>query len=156
LNEEAGRLFMDDYEEYSRTARMITKIHALPANTKIKAKAPVDKYSNSSDNENCSNEETKEEVHISTSKFHFNNTNGLDVSMEEEKEPFQSLMNNSNRQKDAVIEEDSENYISKPGLEDFKNPSSDKAVLSGSSLFGGKGAGGAKKVKGKKKKMRRI
>ena len=30
LNEEAGKLFMDDYEEYARMARMMTKIHAMP------------------------------------------------------------------------------------------------------------------------------
>jgi ubiquitin-conjugating enzyme E2 S len=31
LNEEAGRMFMEDYEEYSKRARLMTKIHAVAA-----------------------------------------------------------------------------------------------------------------------------
>lgn len=31
LNEEAGRLLLEDYEEYAKRARMMTEIHAMPA-----------------------------------------------------------------------------------------------------------------------------
>lgn len=30
LNEEAGKLFMEDYEEYAKLAKMMTQLHALP------------------------------------------------------------------------------------------------------------------------------
>lgn len=30
LNEEAGKAFMDDYEEYAQHARLITELYALP------------------------------------------------------------------------------------------------------------------------------
>jgi len=30
LNDEAGKLFMEDYENYSRMAKLHTKIHATP------------------------------------------------------------------------------------------------------------------------------
>lgn len=34
LNEEAGRLFMDDYQEYARMAKLMTKIHAMQSKKK--------------------------------------------------------------------------------------------------------------------------
>ena len=30
LNEEAGKLLLDDYEDYAKHARLMTSIHALP------------------------------------------------------------------------------------------------------------------------------
>jgi ubiquitin-conjugating enzyme E2 S len=30
LNDEAGKLFMDSYEEYANRARIMTEVHALP------------------------------------------------------------------------------------------------------------------------------
>jgi len=30
LNEEAGKMFMEDYEEYAKHARLITELYALP------------------------------------------------------------------------------------------------------------------------------
>ena len=36
LNEEAGRLLLEQYDEYSRYARMMTDIHAKPAKSSSK------------------------------------------------------------------------------------------------------------------------
>eukprot|EP01041_Mallomonas_annulata_P009034 gene9034-18713_t len=33
LNDEAGKLFMDSYEEYARRAKLMTEVHALPVST---------------------------------------------------------------------------------------------------------------------------
>ena len=40
LNEEAGRMFMEDYEQYCRHARIFTNIHAMPKtiNNKLQRK----------------------------------------------------------------------------------------------------------------------
>mmetsp|Transcript_27210 Transcript_27210/g.31369 ORF Transcript_27210/g.31369 Transcript_27210/m.31369 type:complete len:296 (-) Transcript_27210:153-1040(-) len=37
LNEEAGKLFMEDYEEYAKLAKMMTQLHALPKEKTIKS-----------------------------------------------------------------------------------------------------------------------
>lgn len=37
LNEEAGRLIMEDYEEFCKHARLMTSIHALPAKRCVQA-----------------------------------------------------------------------------------------------------------------------
>ena len=33
LNEEAGKLFMENYDEYAKYAKLITQLHALPKQT---------------------------------------------------------------------------------------------------------------------------
>lgn len=34
LNEEAGKIFMEDYEEYFKHARLLTELHAIPKELK--------------------------------------------------------------------------------------------------------------------------
>ena len=127
LNEEAGRLFMDDYEEYARTAKMMTKIHAKPNKSALMT---ADTNENTSCNVNEDSEIMKEEEHkkeltSNNTKLKFN-SNKLDTSMEAQ---------------------DEEN------VKWFNQP--EKSVLSGSSLFGAKSGPAIKKPK-TKKKMRRI
>jgi len=38
LNDEAGKLFMDDYEEYAKHAKLITELYAMPKDTQIQMK----------------------------------------------------------------------------------------------------------------------
>jgi ubiquitin-conjugating enzyme E2 S len=35
LNEEAGKMFMDDYEEYFKHAKLINDLHAVPKELKV-------------------------------------------------------------------------------------------------------------------------
>lgn len=35
LNEEAGKMFMEDYEEYFRHAKLINELHAVPKELKL-------------------------------------------------------------------------------------------------------------------------
>lgn len=39
LNDEAGRLFMEDYQEYAKHAKMITDLYAQPKDPSILNKA---------------------------------------------------------------------------------------------------------------------
>lgn len=41
LNEEAGKIFMENYEQYFKRAKIFNEIHALPKQTKPKLVAPV-------------------------------------------------------------------------------------------------------------------
>jgi ubiquitin-conjugating enzyme E2 S len=91
LNEEAGKLFMDDYEEYARMAKMMTKIHATP---RVEDKSDG---VNENDCKLASNEyymdedESQAQKQDRNIKFSFQNGSNLDASMEEEKEPLQDL-----------------------------------------------------------------
>lgn len=79
---------MDDYEEYAKTARMITKIHAVSWKEALKQSDTQDNngsFSNDNENEN-NDEDQNEKTHFTTSKFRFHNNSNLDASMEEEKE----------------------------------------------------------------------
>lgn len=91
LNEEAGRLFMDDYNEYARMAKMITKIHAKPqASTKNHESIENDNsFSNDSNENKDIEDEPKNEVTFGITKL--KQGSNLDVSMEEEKEPLQNI-----------------------------------------------------------------
>lgn len=42
LNDEAGKLFMEEYEEYSKKAKMYTEVHARPSAKKADATADAD------------------------------------------------------------------------------------------------------------------
>jgi hypothetical protein len=78
---------MDDYDEYFKTAHMITKIHAKPCKEALKQSETLENnnsFSNDS-NENKNDDEGSENPRGYSSKFKQNNSN-LDVSMEEEKE----------------------------------------------------------------------
>lgn len=92
LNEEAGKLFMDDYQEYARMAKLITKIHATQ-NKKAQADKEADEnnncFSNDNNEQRMDDEELKEESQANTVKFHFRNISNLDTSMEEEKDSTQ-------------------------------------------------------------------
>lgn len=153
---------MDDYEEYSRMAKLITKIHAL----KSKESDEVD------ENENTifpkaapkpSKEETKEKF-ISSIKFQYRQASNRDVSMEEEdkvKGPLQNFSNmmNSNAgnspRKSGTRDENvcSEETMNVTEVASFAAKSS---KVSGASLFGTKTDANVKKPKNKKKKVRRI
>lgn len=94
LNEEAGRLFMDDYQEYARMAKLMTKIHAAQAK-KAQAEREVNENENSFANDHgeqrMEDEELKDETNSSSIKFHFRNISNLDTSMEEEKDSTQAF-----------------------------------------------------------------
>ncbi len=141
---------MDDYQEYSRMAKLMTKIHAQPA----------DKEEEVNENENivCTTisqkpkkEENKEKF-VSDIKFQYKQATNLDVSMEEEdkvKEPLQnysSMMNSNINNPEGFGSKEEENNVfgTKPNR------------ISGASLFGAKAETGIKKPKNKKKKVRRI
>ena len=42
LNDDAGKLFMEDYEEYAKKARMYTEVHARSSGRSSKGDAPED------------------------------------------------------------------------------------------------------------------
>jgi ubiquitin-conjugating enzyme E2 S len=77
LNEEAGRLFMDDYQEYFRMAKLMTKIHAQPAK----------KTESTFGNDKDMNSEAQNEEEMKNNKneavFEFSSKASLDVSMED-------------------------------------------------------------------------
>ena len=55
LNEEAGKLFMEDYDQFFKTAQMMTSIHAMSNKNKInniKNKKEKDDFSSDSDDNN--------------------------------------------------------------------------------------------------------
>jgi ubiquitin-conjugating enzyme E2 S len=50
LNEEAGKLFMEDYEEYAKHARLITELYALPKEKTVQSlSSPLEKPSTAMD-----------------------------------------------------------------------------------------------------------
>jgi ubiquitin-conjugating enzyme E2 S len=61
LNEEAGKLFMEDYEEYAKHARLITELYALPK-TVQPISSPLEKPSTAMDIENTQEESPKKPV----------------------------------------------------------------------------------------------
>lgn len=152
---------MDDYQEYVRMAKLMSKIHAKPPKVK-KLETDCIENNNSFSNDSTENKETEEETF--DEKHNLKQSN-LDVSMEEEeKEPLQnSSHNHSNQIKERRtlsrfgsnkigFSEDQNLDISSKNS-DLKAAASAKGVLSGSSLFGGKCNPAAKT---KKKKVRRI
>ena len=46
LNDEAGKLFMESYDEYAARARIMTEVHALPADSKSGKASSDDSNSN--------------------------------------------------------------------------------------------------------------
>jgi ubiquitin-conjugating enzyme E2 S len=88
LNEEAGRLFMDDYQEYSRMAKMMTNIYAM-----LKESQDENDSNNTYLADECTEKKPEEEVKSSkqTISFKFQNGSNLDASMEEEKAPLQNF-----------------------------------------------------------------
>lgn len=86
---------MDDYEEYSRMAKLMTKIHALAAKNlqDVEKAGNEENYNSDCNDENkYDEEELKVETQANSVKFHFHNNSNLDASMEEEKEPLQNLL----------------------------------------------------------------
>lgn len=152
LNEEAGRLFMDNYQEYFRMAKLMTTIHAQPE----KEEEEVDENENiASPTQESTKEESKDKV-VSGIKFQYKQASNLDVSMEEEdktKEPLQNYSNmmNSNINKFTNVK----SKVVDP-VEEGNIFGSKPAGISGASLFGAAPVGGMKKPKNKKKKPRRI
>lgn len=57
LNDEAGRLFMDSYEEYSKRARLMADVHGRSCQTGIKAEEE-DKTTNDSEGQDDTNTTT--------------------------------------------------------------------------------------------------
>lgn len=144
---------MDDYEEYARMAKLMTKIHAKKF--KKSSVKDIDENSNSiivdSSNTRMNNEENKEtEKHIKF-QFQFQSNSNLDASMEEEKEPLQNFWLNSGYQLGS-----SRQFGQDMNEENSKIPQDqNNSVINGACLFGSKADGGLKKPK-PKKKMRRI
>lgn len=152
LNEEAGRLFMDDYKEYSRMAKLITKIHAQ-SSKKEEEMDEVDENENiicPKVAEKLPKEETKEKF-ISSVKFQYKHASNRDVSMEEEDKAKGPLQNFSNMMHSSAS--NSEETVNITEVPSFSGKSS---KVSGASLFGTKTEGIVKKPKNKKKKVRRI
>lgn len=85
---------MDDYQEYARMAKLMTKIHATQSK-KAQTEKELDENDNAFSNDNCEqkmeDEEVKEETHTNSVKFHFRNISNLDTSMEEEKDVTQNF-----------------------------------------------------------------
>lgn len=83
---------MDDYDEYVRTARMMTKIHAKANKSALQQsdtnEINTKENTNTKENDDIEikkeDEEYKRELHSSNIKFHFHNSTNLDASMEEE------------------------------------------------------------------------
>mmetsp|Transcript_9999 Transcript_9999/g.11365 ORF Transcript_9999/g.11365 Transcript_9999/m.11365 type:complete len:148 (+) Transcript_9999:432-875(+) len=147
---------MDDYEEYSRMARLMTKIHAMPL------KKSVDE---TDENENILTKDTKKynfreerkEKIISGIKFEYKHSSNLDVSMEEEDKEKEPLQNFSN----MVLPENKLNSLNNSNVfgshEESSKPAEDQnSKISGEALFGGMADLGVKKPKNKKKKVRRL
>uniref|UniRef100_A0A7S3KT19 Uncharacterized protein n=1 Tax=Euplotes crassus TaxID=5936 RepID=A0A7S3KT19_EUPCR len=140
---------MDDYEEYFRMAKLITKIHAL----KSKESDEVDENENTifpKAAPKLSKEETKEKF-ISSIKFQYRQASNRDVSMEEEdkvKGPLQNFSNMMNS--NAGNSEETMNITEVPSF------AAKSSKVSGASLFGTKTDANVKKPKNKKKKVRRI
>lgn len=152
LNEEAGRLFMDDYEEYSRMAKLMTKIHAMPLK---ESETHQDENENTLSQE-CENskpfrEEQKEK--LSGIKFEYKHTSNLDVSMEEEDKAKEPLQNYSNM---VFSNNDTSSQGNFSREDNDRKTEAHSSKVSGASLFGGKAEGGLKKPKNKKKKVRRL
>ena len=79
---------MDDYEEYFKTAQIITKIHAKPCKEALKQSDSLENnnsFSNDSNENKNEDDENNDKACGVTSRFKNNNSN-LDASMEEEKE----------------------------------------------------------------------
>lgn len=154
---------MDDYEEYSRMAKLMTKIHALKWK-KIKAEWNENENITSSDYGKKPWKEDNKEKFISNLKFHYKQTSNLDVSMEEEDKAKEPLQNFSNKMNNNLPIDISQNwkYICKQQEADiFENRGrcieNKKSVkISGASLFGSNLDQNMKKPKNKKKKVRRI
>lgn len=87
---------MDDYQEYARMAKLMTKIHATQ-NKKAQIEKEVNEnensriFANDSDEQKMEDEDLKEETPTNSIKFHFRNISNLDTSMEEEKDSTQTF-----------------------------------------------------------------
>lgn len=85
---------MDDYQEYARMAKLMTKIHATQ-NKKAHVEKEVNEnencFENDSDEQKMEDEDLKEETPTNSIKFHFRNISNLDTSMEEEKDSTQTF-----------------------------------------------------------------
>lgn len=160
---------MDDYQEYSRMAKMMTNIYAMP-------KESQDENDSSNTYLAEGHQDKKPEEEAKTTKqtisFKFQNGSNLDASMEEEKAPLQNFWLNSGFQSNASLhkpaflgskfdkfgEQNNEPHKSGDEIMDDDTCPQDNQNLSqvnGASLFGGKNIA-AKKAKPKKKKMKRI
>ena len=84
LNEEAGKMFMDNYDEYFRVAKMLTDIHAKK---KIMQKDNNNDESNKEKNEKMKNKDNNEDVPDNTSNNKDNNCeNNINVNEEKKNE----------------------------------------------------------------------
>ena len=84
LNEEAGKMFMDNYDEYFRVAKMLTDIHAKK---KIIQQDNNNDESNKEKNEKMKNKDNNEDVPDNTSNNKDNNCeNNINVNEEKKNE----------------------------------------------------------------------
>ena len=62
LNDEAGKLFMESYEEFARRAKIMTEVHAISSNRSAIANQTEDNNTNCSDKPIALNENLKKNI----------------------------------------------------------------------------------------------
>ena len=105
LNEEAGKMFMDNYDEYFKVAKMLTDIHAKK---KIVQKSDID--TDKEKNRNAKNKDNNEDISDNTNIDCINNNICLDKNKEEENcdiiesEDVEMVINNLSEKKERKSE----------------------------------------------------
>ena len=88
LNEEAGKMFMDNYDEYFKVAKMLTEIHAK--------KKDIEKEKNDNDDDIIMKEEKETDINDNIKKD--------DMCMETELSPIKEKEKESEEKKNKLIE----------------------------------------------------
>jgi len=98
LNEEAGKMFMDNYDEYFRVAKMLTEIHAKKKVTKKEESNndDTDKNKDNDDNEEKNNEDVEMVFDFSSQKEINNDKNDNDTEVNE------FIVNEKKESKDSI------------------------------------------------------
>jgi ubiquitin-conjugating enzyme E2 S len=106
LNEEAGKMFMDNYDEYFRVAKMLTEIHAKK---KVKKKDDDDDDNIDMDNEKAKNDVN--DMNNNKNEKEENNNKDEDIIMENNNESAKKLKNSEDKKtkKTETINEDIDN-----------------------------------------------
>ncbi len=117
LNEEAGKMFMDNYDEYFKVAKMLTEIHAKK---KIVQK---DNSDNDNDNDNVDMKEEKDK------EKEINEKNNDDIIMEDDISGKKEKKEENHENSIGTINEDIDNEKSGSGSKDAMNNSFIKESL---------------------------
>jgi ubiquitin-conjugating enzyme E2 S len=130
LNEEAGKMFMDNYDEYFKVAKMLTEIHAR--------KKVVQNQKEEPDNDNVDMKDEKDK----DKKKEINETNNDDIVMQNMENNFSGKKEKNEENHEniiGIINEDIDNEKSGSGSKDSMNDSFIKDSTNGDnscSLFG--------------------